>query len=264
MSFVFSGLLYFSGIFFLAACAVRAARYARAPLHLRWEIYPVPARHSLDEARVMGAEMLFLKGLWEFNRKLWLRSLLFHWGLYLTAATMPLLWIGYRPLYLATGIVGCVFVIGGASALLAGRLTDPKLRVYNTPADLFNLVFFIAVFALLAAGYYVEGVHVRAMAASLLRFHAVVVPPLFGAGLALGALLAAYIPCTHMAHFIAKYFTYHAVRWDERAMTEGGLARRFAEYLTYRPTWAARHVGADGSKTWVDIATSNPAAGGKQ
>ena len=26
----------------LVACAVRAARYARMPMHLRWEIYPVP------------------------------------------------------------------------------------------------------------------------------------------------------------------------------------------------------------------------------
>jgi hypothetical protein len=36
-----------------------------------------------------------------------------------------------------------------------------------------------------------------------------------------------------------------------------------AEYLMYRPTWSAPHVGA-GDKTWVDIATSNPTKGGKQ
>jgi hypothetical protein len=35
-------LLYAGGILFLAGCVVRAARYAREPIHLRWEIYPVP------------------------------------------------------------------------------------------------------------------------------------------------------------------------------------------------------------------------------
>jgi len=75
----------------------------------------------------------------------------------------------------------------------------------------------------------------------------------------MAALLAAYVPATHMSHFIAKYFTYHSVRWDDRPA--GGnrrLQERFAEYLAYRPTWAARHVGADGQRTWADIAAGSP------
>jgi hypothetical protein len=70
---------------------------------------------------------------------------------------------------------------------------------------------------------------------------------------------------THMSHFIAKYFTYHAVRWDDRPSQRGGvLEKRVAEYLTYRPRWAAPHVGADGARTWADIASANPARGGKK
>jgi len=66
---------------------------------------------------------------------------------------------------------------------------------------------------------------------------------------------------THMAHFIAKYFTYHQVRWDERANIAGGsIEKRMAEYLMYRPTWAAPHIAA-GGRTWAEIATSNPAKG---
>jgi hypothetical protein len=62
-----------------------------------------------------------------------------------------------------------------------------------------------------------------------------------------------------MAHFIAKYFTYHQVRWDEAANVPGGtIEKRMAEYLMYRPTWAANHIAA-GSRTWAEIATSNPA-----
>jgi hypothetical protein len=70
---------------------------------------------------------------------------------------------------------------------------------------------------------------------------------------------------THMSHFIGKYFTYHAVRWDDRPNLKGSeLARRVAEYLTYRPRWAARHVGADGTRTWADITSANPARGGRK
>ena len=86
--------------------------------------------------------------------------------------------------------------------------------------------------------------------------------PVFVLGMALftaGSALCAYIPLTHMSHFIAKYFTYHSVRWDDApAVTNDKVRREIARYLTYRPTWAARHLGADGVRTWADIATTSP------
>jgi hypothetical protein len=67
-----------------------------------------------------------------------------------------------------------------------------------------------------------------------------------------------------MSHFIGKYFTYHSVRWNDRALRPGDrLERKLAEYLAYKPTWAAGHVGADGRRTWAEVATTNPAEGGK-
>ena len=100
---------------FLLACIARIVMYARAPLHLRWELYPVPheepgrVKHGgsrfeevdgwtlpirfgfLGELKFMIPEMLFLKGLYEFNRKLWYRSFPFHFGLYLLTGTLGLL-----------------------------------------------------------------------------------------------------------------------------------------------------------------------------
>ncbi len=91
------------------------------------------------------------------------------------------------------------------------------------------------------------------------------VPVLLAVGLALTALLGAYVPFTHMSHFVGKYFTYHAVRWDDAANRRGGsIERLLAEYLTYRPTWAAPHVKADGSRTWAEVATTNPTLGTKK
>ena len=99
-----------------------------------------------------------------------------------------------------------------------------------------------------------------------MRFDTTVqLPGLAAAGLVVSSLLLAYIPFTHMSHFVAKYFTYHAVRWDDAVNRRGGkLERALAEYLTYRPTWSAPHVTADGTRTWADVATTNPTQGAKK
>ncbi|MBI4875393.1 MAG: respiratory nitrate reductase subunit gamma [Acidobacteria bacterium] len=275
-------LIYVAVLVFLIASAVRAVRYARLPVHLRWELYPIPHSdkpgHSnlWCEWKFMLPEMVFLKGLWEFNRGLWYRSFPFHFGLYLMIATLAILvpsaLLGTAALhwcYTATGMAGWGLTMAGAAGLLHRRLTDPTLKNYSTPGDLFNLVFFLAAFGLLGAGYLLGGAGspgVLALTRGVLTFDgSIAIPPLVAAGLVLGALLVAYIPLTHMSHFIAKYFTYHSIRWDDapnRGQAE--LAKKIAEYLAYRPAWAAPHIGADGTKTWADIATTNPTAGKKK
>ena len=66
----------------------------------------------------------------------------------------------------------------------------------------------------------------------------------------------AYLPYTQMMHFVAKYFTYHEVRWDDEPVVAGSkLDRELKKLLTQPVTWAAPHVRADGKKNWVDIAT---------
>ncbi len=268
-------LLYAGGIVFLAGCIVRAVRYAKEPIHLRWEIYPVP-RGRKGQTKIMIPEILFLKGLWEFNRAMWYVSYPFHLWLYLLAATVgllgcaasiPALAAALHPIYTACGVAGTALAAIGALGLLLRRLRIPELRMYSSGADYFNLGFFLATLALLAAGYWLRPAGVPGPL-SVLRGAATFdrelqVPALLSAGLAAGAILLAYIPMTHMAHFIAKYFTYHQVRWDERSPVAGGtIERKMAEYLMYRPTWSAPHIGAGPERTWADIATSNPARGG--
>ena len=297
---VYAGLL-----IFLLGCVRRIMQYARTPIHLRWELYPVPheepgrAAHGgsyfeetawstkpqhfslAGELRAMIPEMVLLKGLWEFNRPLWYASFLFHFGLYLAIASAALVAFGaalgalspalaggalgfvLAEVYRLAGLVGTTIAIVGAAALLVRRTTSRALKNYTTAADLFNLLAFILTFGLLAAGYVARppGASVRGLVRGLASFDTgVIVGRLFGVGLILAAILAAYIPFTHMAHFIAKYFTYHAVRWDDRVNTRGGaIETAVAEYLTYRPTWAAAHLGANGEKTWADIVNTNPA-----
>jgi nitrate reductase gamma subunit len=292
-------VLYAGVAAFLAGSVARAVRYARQPLHLRWELYPVPheeaerVRHGgsyfeepewwrknrranrATEMKFMLAEMLFLKGLWEFNRRLWRRSFPFHFGLYLTAAAAALLLAAalalpaVAPAAAAFGSAGAALAIFGALGLLARRLRDPALKNYTAPGDIFNLLFFVAAFGLLAAGFLTSG---RPAAAALeiargaLRFDTTVqLPGLAAAGLVVSSLLLAYIPFTHMAHYVAKYFTYHAIRWDDLpAARAAEIQKKFAEYLTYRPHWSAPHIRADGTRTWAEIAATNPHAEAKR
>ena len=306
MTAVLYSFIYLGVLAFLIGSIARAVRYARTPTHLRWELYPVPheeakrAEHGgsyfeesdwwtkstnfslWGELKAMVPEMAFLKGLWEFNRPMWLRSFPFHFGLYLVAVSIALVLLtamvslvapslmaapvaaALHYLYTSVGLLGAVLVVAGALGLLVKRLTDDKLKNYTAPGDLFNLLFFIATFGLLIAGYALRppgSPGALKLAVGVLTFDTTLqAPPLMSAGLIIGAVLAAYIPLTHMSHFVGKYFTYHSVRWDDQpAVKSEKLRRRVAEYLTYRPTWAASHVGANGTKTWAEIATTNPA-----
>lgn len=290
------GIIYACGVVFVAGCVVRAVRYSRMPLHLRWELYPVPheaperASHGgsyfeqldwwthprdsnlLGELAAMFVEIVFLKGVWKHNRKLWFRSFPFHFGLYLLAATAGLLALSavlgpvmpsLRYLYAFTGVLGVLLAIAGAAGLLVRRLTEPEVKIYTTSADVFNLLAFVATFGLLAAGFLLRPAAPgpRQIARGILTFDTTLeIPGLLAAGLIMAALLAAYIPMTQMSHFIGKYFTYHSVRWDDRPnLRDGALEAKVAECVGYRPTWSAAHIGADGKKTWADVASANPA-----
>lgn len=291
---------------FVVASVARAVRYARSPLHLRWELYPVPheapkrvehggsyfetsewwtvPRHFslVGELRFMIPEMLFLKGLRESNRPLWYRSFPFHFGLYLLACSVMLLLLvalgtivqlapttgGLGPvlhgLAAFAGLSGLALSILGACALLHRRMSDASLRSYTTAGDVFNLLAFVVALGLTGIGYLLrpEGSPgALAVTNGLLSWDtAIIIPGPFAVGLVAAAALVAYIPLTHMSHFIAKYFTYHAVRWDDTPISGNEKkAARLAEYLTYKPTWSAGHIGADGTRTWAEIASSSPA-----
>jgi nitrate reductase gamma subunit len=295
-------------VVFAVASVARALWYARQPIHLRWELYPVPhdppeqvahggscfeisewwrARRPprvMPELAFIVSEVLFLKGLWASNRPLWWRSFPFHFGLYLLGGTVGLIFtaalgamVGVAPvaslagrslhgLYAVTGLVGLTLATGGALGLLHRRVTDPGLRPYTTPGDLFNLAFFLVVLILVGLGWLTRPAGSPGpldIAVGLIRFDLTLqVAPIVTAALVAGSLLVAYIPLTHMSHFVGKYFTYHAVRWDDSPLRGNRrTAARLAEYLTYRPTWAASHVAADGRKTWADVVS--PASTGK-
>jgi nitrate reductase gamma subunit len=111
-------LTYLALVVFILAALRRIVAYKKNPMHLRWELYPVPheggGRASygggyleelewwnkpretsrIRELSVMIPEMLFLKAAYEHNRPLWMVSFPFHFGLYLTFGLVALLVVG--------------------------------------------------------------------------------------------------------------------------------------------------------------------------
>jgi nitrate reductase gamma subunit len=274
---------------FVFGCAWRAWRYVRTPVHLRWDLYPVahdprrahggshleekdwwtkPRRTSLGgEIAVMAEEIVVLKGVLRNNRRVWWGSLPFHWGLYLMAAVAFGLLLsslgvprrGWSWILAPAGALGGALLAGGAVVLLYLRARDPRLRPYTTPLDLINLAVLAVLGALSAAVAAsptgMPGVLVAT--ADLLHGRAPHVSPLVATQMSLAALFVMYLPATRMIHFFAKYFTYHAVRWDDRPRVAGSaMDRSLAAALDFGVSWSAPHVRT--GRTWREVVTNLP------
>jgi nitrate reductase gamma subunit len=280
--------------FFLAGSLWRVLQYSRMPVHLRWEIYPVPGEgakradhggsyfeekdwwkkprrsHPLNELKAMLAEILLLRGVWKLNRSLWWVSYPFHVGLYflitgcaVAAAAAVLVNYEVSPaLLLATRAFawpGLLLTFVGSVGLLLRRVFDKQLRNYTSPSHLFNVGGFALSCGMILAGSTSGAMPpLKTAVCGLLTLQwNLHLPLLLNLGILLGSAMTGYIPYSHMAHFIAKYFTYHSVRWDDAEKSKS-MEVQIAECLAYHPTWSAAHYGGDGTKSWAEIATTCP------
>jgi nitrate reductase gamma subunit len=278
--------VWFGCTVFVLGCAYRAYRYASAPPHLRWDLYPVahepndhggsyleekdwwtkPRQSSLvGEVVVMGEEILFLAGVWKHNRRLWWGSFPFHWGFYLMVVTTlglgaAAFGLGGPVLLQALAVMGGfggALVALGSVILFVLRATDPKLRPYTAPVDLINLglLVVLGVLTLMVALGGMEPV--VAAVGQLARVQPLETSPLLAAQMAVATLFLFYLPATRMVHFFSKYFTYHEVRWDDRPRETGStLDRRLRRALDFGVDWSAAHTRT--GKTWAEVATNLP------
>jgi nitrate reductase gamma subunit len=231
------------------------------------------------ELKVMLPEIFFLVALREHNKKLWFRSFPFHFGLYLVTACIGLSILGgltgavfpsvmrgslggvFEFLIPLFGWIGAGMSLFGAVGLLQRRLATPSLRNYAGPADIFNLLFFVVAFgwALLSYAILDHGMTTNLLFVwGLVTFNFVGLGFMQGLSMILLCLLLAYIPLTHMSHFIGKYFAYHAIRWNDEPNLPGGEQEKEIGKLLNQPvTWAASHIEGDGKTTWADVCTKD-------
>lgn len=239
-------------------------------------------KDDIGELAVMIPEILLLKGVWEHNKKLWSGSYPFHVALYLIIGNIALMVLaailnvaGIEPIAGATTFVSVLHtaieviawaaaVIGGLGAirLLLSRIVEERLRIYSTASHFFNIIligaiYFTGLFWLIRGGFVNGSI---GFFKSVITFSAMPeLPGIAVAHIALSAVFLAYFPFTHMTHMVTKYFTYHKVRWEDEAIKPGGkMATKISEYLNQPVTWAAPHIGADGRKNWLAIASELP------
>lgn len=285
----------------LVGVAAKVAAYLRLPRHLRWELYPIPhegARaawggsylENLDwwtrplphdrgaMLRAMAGEIVLLQGVREHNRRLWIWSFPFHFGLYLLVVSSLLLaggglaealggiplagrGGGWGTVHVATRWLewsGGILATAGTLGLIGRRLGDRALRACTPPAAMMNLGFILAAL--------VVGLAARAAqdpAAELLRARVGAIlalrpgapgPALIEAELCLAGILVGYLPYTFMSHAFMKFFTWHHVRWDDRPRRPGDPDDpRLARHLRRPVSWSAPHVGGGDGRTWGDV-----------
>lgn len=296
-----SGIFWHIGVFgvlavFLIVTIYRAIAIARMPVHLRWELAPIP--HEKDKMKwggsyledyewwqkrqkksffaplkYMAIEILSLRGVWRHNLKLWPLTFAFHTGIYLVF--LMLLLSILNAIFIITGVSASVldvfiiitsvvalagYLLGGLGAisLLLKRILDSDLRAFSSTAKYFNLAFLAAVFISGAYSWFA----IPDFALTFSQFIKGLVTLDTGVSVAfplslhviLASLFFLYLPFTDMIHFVAKYFTYHEIKWDDS--TKDARMEKELEGLLAQPvSWSAEHIKADGRKSWADLTT---------
>jgi nitrate reductase gamma subunit len=298
--------VYISVLIFLIAVIVKIIKIAKAPLHLRWELYPLPHekgksqyggsrleevdwwikplhKNHFGDWKVMIPEIIFLKAVWEHNKSLWLGSFPFHFALYMLFSCVILTTLGalmniagYPINAQATGLniflfwliklliwIGGGLGIIGSIRLIFSRIVESGLRNFSSPSHFFNIIliggiyFTVFLWSLTDAdfmsnliGFYTGLITLQSIPELplVVYFH-----------IWLSVFFLIYLPFTHMTHFFVKYFTYHKIRWEDKPNLMGSkMQKKISDLLNQPVSWSAPHIGADGKKTWIAIASSSP------
>ena len=101
---------------FIVAVLAKWKQWSSMPIHLRWELYPVPhepehehggsyfeefnfwekhrEKNHLNEMKELFTELLFIKRVFDFKRQFWFTTYPFHLGIYLILGWFALLFVG--------------------------------------------------------------------------------------------------------------------------------------------------------------------------
>ena len=241
----------------------------------------------MGESTVFLREIIFFREYFRSNRRFWSFVYPFHLGLFLLAAWVVMLFIGailtlngptvsaaaVNPWLLSTyyltlisGIAAFILGVFGTAGLLLKRSIDVDLKNYTAPIDYFNLTGILLIFLTGLLFWILEDLSLnmaRGFVQGLLTFKPAASGPLMTANIVLSVLFLAYMPFTRMVHYIAKYFTYHKVRWDDEPNTRGSkLEDKLKELLAQSESWSAPHIQP--GKSWSEQAVGTVATNDKE
>lgn len=231
---------------------------------------------KFNELKEMAEEVLLLKGVYKNNRRVWSSSFPFHFGMYLLIGWLVLLLGGailqqagvaigaeagmfgqiVHYLTAACGYAGLVMTAFGALGLFIWRATDDRQKEFNAPIDYFNLILMAGMsVVVLVAHITVDPAFaaLRQFVGATVTFAPVAIPStLFGVAVGLLSFSIMWVTITRMSHFVAKYFLYHAVRWNDEPNERGSkIEASLVKLLNEKVTWSADHIQQ--GKTWAEV-----------
>jgi nitrate reductase gamma subunit len=236
--------------------------------------------NPLGESTVFLREIIFFREYFHSNRRFWILVYPFHIGLFLLivwalllivhailsmngsvpASTASDLWLQLvYYLTLITGVAAFILGILATAGLLIKRSLDEDLRNYTAPIDYFNLSWILTIFLAGLLFWSIEDPSfsvARSFLQGVLSFNPTGAKPLITTFLILSMLFLAYMPFTRMVHYVAKYFTYHKIRWDDEPNIRGSkLEEKLQHLLNQTESWSAPHIQA--GKTWSEQAAGS-------
>jgi nitrate reductase gamma subunit len=237
-----------------------------------YEWWRKPRRRSYIAPIIyMLREIFLMRGIWKNNRGLWPFSSLLHSGIYLFIVTFVLDIV--IAVFIITGVPTSIlnvflnitsvlalagYLAGGLGAisLILKRRLDSNYRAFTTRAMYFKLAFLGAVF--------ISGIWAWAASAAFASETSQFIKNLITleSGISAGVpltthiiislLFIVYLPFTDMLHFMAKYFTHHAVRWNDKPLDKK-MNKKLEKLITKPVGWSAPHAGS--GKSWAEIAS---------
>jgi len=282
MGGVILAVFYGSMAFCAIALVVRMIRYARAPLHLRWELYRGSSTYELvdwwtkphtsfgEKFKSVVQDIFLLREYYRRNRAFWYWLYTFHIGLYLLVIWH--IWLFAVPVFTSVdsnSIVGIIWghvattlVFIGSAGILIKRLTDKELKVYYSRLHYFKWIFILVTLGggFYAVQFYFDGsmVEVMSYVREQLAFeleHKLNPPVVTSLHVIFVSPWLIYLPFGHIMQLFFKYF--HELRWDHVPNFRGSnIERKVQELLEKRVTWSASHIQT-GSK-WGEVAQGLP------
>jgi nitrate reductase gamma subunit len=272
-------LTYFAYVFVVVMYTVKAITYARMPIHLRWELYPLPQYKSFIIRFIFVLKDNFYLGEY-FHEKRGYWLVLFPWhmgfiliitlhilsffgafamlrGLSISAETVNIVGRGFYYVILVIGV--CSFTAGsfGSIGLLIKRISDRELKAYSAPVNYFNYFFTMIVFLSgLYAWYFVDPTFsaYRVFWKGLLTLSPKDVEPATAIHIFLFALFLIYLPFTRSMHYITRFFAYFWILWDEAPNVKGSkIEQKVIKLLNQPVSWSAPHIQSN--KRWSEVAS---------
>lgn len=211
ITYIFS---YLSIVLFFVISLYRFFTWQSAPKNLEWSLFPLPEKF-IDKVLIMAEEILFMKLIYKNNRRLWLQSLILHYGFYLIIIWLVLTLIGVNTTIV--GIIASYLMLIGGILLLISRCFIDDIKMISHVNQYFNLTLIMFLSLLLICSDFFS-IFESKFLYNIITFSGkdgvLNQDFMFYFTLLVVQFFLIYIPSSSMVHSFAKYFTWDKIRWN--------------------------------------------------